>query len=116
MAAVPSVTLAWIMLGVAGLLEVVWAISLKYTEGFTRLWPSVFTLAMMGCSFYLLAKAVHVLPIGTAYAVWVGIGVLGASILGVLVFHEAMTLARAGFLILLIVAIAGLKLTAPPPI
>ncbi|PZP84499.1 MAG: quaternary ammonium compound-resistance protein SugE [Azospirillum brasilense] len=103
---------AWIYLVIAGLLEVCWATGLKYTDGFTRLWPSVFTLITLAASMLLLAKAAQTLPIGTAYAIWVGIGALGAAILGVVLFHEPLTLARAGFLALLLVAIIGLKLSS----
>ncbi len=80
--------MAWAYLFVAGLLEVVWAIGLKYTEGFTRLWPSVGTLAAMGASFYLLATALRTIPVGTGYAVWTGIGAVGASLLGMLILGE----------------------------
>ena len=102
---------AWIVLIVAGLFEVCWAIGLKYTEGFTKLWPSVFTLVTLSISMFLLAKAAQALPIGTAYAVWVGIGSMGAAILGVFLFGESLSLARLGFLALLLVSIIGLKLT-----
>lgn len=112
MSALSVKAMAWLMLVAAGLLEVVWAISLKYTEGFTKLWPSVFTLCAMGLSFYLLSRAVMTLPVGTAYAVWVGIGALGAAVLGILVLHETVTPARIAFLALLIVSIVGLKMTA----
>ena len=105
-------SIAWIYLGIAGLLEVCWAIGLKYTEGFTRLWPSVFTLVTLAASMFLLAKASQSLPIGTAYAIWVGIGALGAAILGIILFQEPATAARLGFLALLLVAIIGLKVTA----
>ncbi len=104
---------AWIVLFVAGLLEVCWSIGLKYTEGFTRLLPSVFTLTTLAASMYLLAKAAQTLPIGTAYAVWVGIGAVGAGILGIVLFKEPVTLPRLLFLGLLVVSIIGLKLTAP---
>ena len=103
---------AWALLVVAGLFETAWAIGLKYTDGFTRLGPSVFTVATLIVSMLLLAYAVRVLPIGTAYAVWVGIGALGAAALGVLLFQEPLTLARAGFLLLLLVSIAGLRMTS----
>ena len=102
---------AWLVLFVAGLFETAWAIGLKYADGFTRLWPSVFTVAALAVSMVLLALAVRVLPIGTAYAVWVGIGALGAAVLGVLLFQEPLTPARAGFLLLLLVSIVGLRLT-----
>jgi quaternary ammonium compound-resistance protein SugE len=94
--------MAWVYLLVAGLLEVVWAIGLKYTEGFTRLWPSVGTLAAMGVSFFLLATALRTIPIGTGYAVWTGIGAVGASILGIVLFNEprdALRLAGIGMIV-----------------
>lgn len=105
--------MAWFVLVLAGLFEVVWALGLKYTHGFTRLVPSVITAAAIVTSMVLLARATRTLPIGTAYAVWVGIGALGAAIGGAILFRESITAARAGFLVLLLVAIVGLKLTAP---
>lgn len=105
--------MAWIILIIAGLLEVGWAIGLKYTEGFTRFWPSVFTIIAIIASMYLLAVAAKTLPIGTAYAVWVGIGAAGTAILGIALLNEPATLARIAFLALLVVAIAGLKFSAP---
>uniref|UniRef100_UPI00167605DB DMT family transporter n=1 Tax=Asticcacaulis endophyticus TaxID=1395890 RepID=UPI00167605DB len=102
----------WIYLIIAGVLEVCWAIGLKYTEGFTKPIPSAFTLITLALSMYLLAKAAEVLPIGTAYAVWVGIGALGAAILGIFLFQEAVTPLRVLFLVMLLVAIIGLKSTA----
>jgi quaternary ammonium compound-resistance protein SugE len=107
--------MAWFILIVAGLLEVVWSLGLKYTQGFTRLVPSLVTGAAIIGSMFLLSRAARTLPIGTAYAVWVGIGVVGAAVGGFLLFHEAMTLARAAFLALLVVSIIGLKLTASAP-
>ncbi len=103
---------AWIYLIIAGLLEICWAIGLKYTEGFTRLWPSVFTLVTLAASMFLLAKAAQTLPIGTAYAIWVGIGAFGAAVLGVALFGESASIMRLVFLGLLIVAIIGLKVTS----
>lgn len=103
---------AWGLLLLAGLLEICWAIGLKYTDGFTRLYPSLFTLVTLAGSMYLLAKAAQTLPIGTAYAVWVGIGAVGASILGIVLFKEPITMLRIGFLFLLIFSILGLKMTA----
>ncbi len=94
------------------MLEAGWAIGLKYTDGFTRLWPSVFTILGIVISMSLLAIAARELPIGTAYAVWVGIGAGGAALLGILLFHEPASAARLFFLSLLIVAVAGLKFTA----
>jgi quaternary ammonium compound-resistance protein SugE len=105
-------SLPWIYLIIAGVLEVCWAIGLKYTEGFTKPIPSAFTLITLAMSMYLLAKAAEVLPIGTAYAVWVGIGALGAAILGIFLFQEAVTPLRVLFLVMLLVAIIGLKSTA----
>lgn len=103
---------SWIILLLAGLLEVCWAVGLKYTDGFTRLGPSLFTLTTLAASMFLLAKASQTLPIGTAYAVWVGIGAVGAGILGIVLFKEPVTLLRLGFMALLIVSIIGLKFTA----
>jgi quaternary ammonium compound-resistance protein SugE len=104
--------MAWTLLLIAGLLETGWAIGLKYSEGFTRPWPSVLTGIALVASMVLLGLAVRDLPIGTAYAVWVGIGAVGAAVLGVVLFGEPLEPARAGFLILLIVAIVGLRWTA----
>lgn len=104
--------LAWMYLIIAGLLEVCWAIGLKYTEGFTRLWPSVFTLVTLVASMLLLARAARELPIGTAYAVWVGIGAFGAAVLGIILFQESASLARLICLGLLLASIIGLKLSS----
>lgn len=104
----------WFQLFIAGLLECGWAIGLKYTQGFTRPIPSALTIAGIVASMWLLASAARTIPIGTAYAVWVGIGATGAAILGVTLFKEPLTLGRTVFLALLVIAIAGLKLTAPP--
>lgn len=104
--------MAWVLLIVAGLLEVGWSIGMKYTEGFTRLWPSLFTGAGIVASMFLLAQAARTLPIGTAYGVWVGIGAAGAAILGMLVLGEPATAARIFFVCLLIVAVVGLKMTS----
>lgn len=104
--------MAWVYLVIAGLLETGWAIGLKYTQGFTRLVPSVLTIAAMIVSMWLLGVAAKTLPIGTAYAVWVGIGATGAAILGVALLNEPLTPARGFFLLLLLVAIVGLKATA----
>jgi quaternary ammonium compound-resistance protein SugE len=103
---------AWVYLVVAGLLEICWAIGLKYTDGFTRLWPSIFTIVALIASMFFLAKAAQTLPIGTAYAVWVGIGALGAAILGIFLFQEPVSLSRIGFLLMLFISILGLKLTS----
>ncbi len=104
--------MAWILLIVAGLLETGWAIGLTRTDGFTRLWPSVFTAGAIAFSMILLAVAVRTLPIGTAYAVWVGIGAAGTALLGILLLGEPANPARLCFLALLILAIIGLKFTA----
>lgn len=101
----------WLLLFLAGLFEVAWAIGLKYTQGFTRLWPSVGTVAALAVSMVLLALAARTLPIGTAYAVWVGIGALGAAVLGIVLFGESREPARLAFLALLVVSIVGLKVT-----
>jgi quaternary ammonium compound-resistance protein SugE len=101
------------LLVLAGLFETAWAIGLKYTEGFTRLLPSIFTGTTLAISMYLLAKATKDLPIGTAYAVWVGIGALGAAICGMILFKEPATPMRIFFLILLLASIIGLKATSP---
>lgn len=104
---------AWLVLFFAGLLEVCWAIGLKYTEGFKRPLPSLFTLVTLAGSMYLLSKAAESLPIGTAYAIWVGIGAVGAGILGIVLFKEPVTPLRIGFMILLVISIIGLKFTSP---
>ncbi|WP_022801334.1 quaternary ammonium compound efflux SMR transporter SugE [Deinococcus ficus] len=104
--------MAWTLLVLAGLLEVGWAIGLKYTEGFTRPLPSVLTVASMVLSMGLLGLATKTLPIGTAYGVWVGIGALGAAVLGMLLFKEPATPARLAFLGMMLVAIIGLKATS----
>jgi quaternary ammonium compound-resistance protein SugE len=104
--------MAWVLLVVAGLLEVGWAIGLKYTEGFTRPLPTVLTVAAIIASMVLLSMAARSLPIGTAYAVWVGIGALGAAVLGIFRFREPVTAGRVFFLALLLTSIIGLKLTS----
>ena len=105
--------MAWWILFVAGLLEVVWAVGLKYTAGFTRLGPSLITAAAIVVSMYLLSVAARDLPIGTAYAVWVGIGAAGTAVVGMTALGEPVSAARIFFLILLGVAIVGLKASAP---
>ena len=102
----------WIILLVAAVLEVGWAVGLKYTHGFTRLAPSVATLAAMAGSMYLLALAARELPIGTAYAVWTGIGAVGTAVLGMLMFHESANAARIACIGLIVVGVVGLKVFA----
>jgi quaternary ammonium compound-resistance protein SugE len=102
----------WILLFVAGLLETGWAVGLKYTDAFTRFWPSVWTIVSLIASMVLLAIAVRDLPIGTAYPIWVGIGAIGAALFGMLVLGESASPARILFLLLLVVAIVGLKATS----
>jgi quaternary ammonium compound-resistance protein SugE len=106
------ISLPWIYLIVAGLLEICWAIGLKYSAGFTKPVPSIFTLVTLTLSMVLLSKAASTLPIGTAYAVWVGIGALGAAVMGIFLFHEAVTPLRILFLVMLLSSIIGLKATA----
>jgi quaternary ammonium compound-resistance protein SugE len=103
----------WILLLVAGLLEIGWAIGLKYTDGFTRLWPSVWTAASMVLSIVLLAFALKTIPVGTGYAVWTGVGAAGTAILGIILFAEPATAARLGCIGLIVAGIVGLKLVTP---
>ncbi|HFS8942077.1 TPA: quaternary ammonium compound efflux SMR transporter SugE [Enterobacter roggenkampii] len=103
--------MSWIILFIAGLLEVVWAIGLKYTHGFTRLTPSVITVTAMIVSIILLSWAMRSLPVGTAYAVWTGIGAVGAAITGILLLGESASLARIASLALIVAGIVGLKLS-----
>jgi quaternary ammonium compound-resistance protein SugE len=103
----------WWMLLVAGLLETGWAIGLKYTDGFTRLWPSVATLLALALSMYLLAQAARGIPIGTAYSMWVGIGALGTIVLGIILFQESAGFWRVAFALLLLLSLVGLKFTSP---
>lgn len=102
----------WVQLVIAGLLEVAWAIGMKQSAGFTRLWPSVFTIVTMIASFTLLANAMRVLPVGTAYGVWTGIGAVGAAILGIVWLGESASLARIGGIALIVGGIVTLKLSA----
>ncbi|WP_371598122.1 quaternary ammonium compound efflux SMR transporter SugE [Streptomyces sp. NBC_00564] len=104
--------MAWVLLLVAGLLEVGWSIGMKYTDGFTRLVPSVLTGAGIVASMLLLSYAAKSLPIGTAYGVWVGIGAAGAAVLGMVILGEPATAARVFFVCLLLVAVVGLKVTS----
>jgi quaternary ammonium compound-resistance protein SugE len=107
--------MAWLLLFVAGLLEVGWAIGLKYTEGFSRLWPSVWTIAAMTFSVIFLGIALRSLPVGTGYAVWVGIGAVGTAILGIILFDESRDPLRLVCLGLIVAGVIGLKLVTPDP-
>lgn len=102
----------WFILVLAGLLEIVWAVGLKYTEGFTRLWPSVITLAAMACSVALLGIALRTLPMGTAYAVWVGIGAAGTAIAGIFLFGDSTSALRLGSVGLIVLGVIGLKVAS----
>ena len=102
----------WIYLLVAGLLEVAWVIGLKYTDGFTRLWPSVLTMIGMIASVVFLSLSVQKLPLGTGYVIWTGIGAVGATVLGIVLFDEPVSAPRILFLTLIVAAIVGLKLTS----
>ena len=104
--------MAWVVLAVAGLFEVGWAIGLKYTEGFTRFWPSVATAVAMVASVVLLGWAMRTLPVGTAYAVWTGIGAVGTVALGIALFGEPASASRLVCVALILAGIVGLKLTA----
>jgi quaternary ammonium compound-resistance protein SugE len=101
----------WLVLVVAGLFEIGWAIGLEYSQGFTKLLPSVATVISLVISMLLLARAVQSLPIGTAYAVWTGIGAVGAATLGVVLFDEPSSAARVGFITLIVVGVVGLNAT-----
>lgn len=104
----------WLHLTIAGLLEVAWAIGLKQTEGWTRLWPSVTTALLMMASFFFLSLALRSLPLGTAYAIWTGIGAVGTALIGIIVFDEPRTAARLVCIVLIVAGIVGLKLTSGP--
>lgn len=104
--------MAWVYLAVAGLFEIVWAIALKYADGFTRLWPSAIAIVGMILSVVLLELSLRTLPVGTAYAVWTGIGTVGAAVLGMILFQEPATAVRIGCIGLIVCGIAGLKLFA----
>lgn len=103
----------WLYLFIAGILEIAWAIGLKYTEGWSRLVPSLITAVLMIASFYFLSLAIKSLPIGTAYAVWTGIGTVGAAILGMFLFGEPRDAVRIACILLIVAGIAGLKITSP---
>jgi quaternary ammonium compound-resistance protein SugE len=103
--------MSWIWLVIAGLLEIAWAVGLKYADGFTRLKPSVITVLLMLASFWCLAQAVKVLPLGTSYAIWTGIGAVGTAVLGMILFKEPATVVRLLCMVLIVAGIVGLKLT-----
>ena len=105
--------MAWVYLLIAAAFEIGWAIGLKYTQGFTKLWPSVLTVTAMAVSFAFLSLAVRTIPIGTGYVVWTGIGAVGTAVLGIILFSEPITVWRALFLLLIVGGVVGLKFTAP---
>ena len=102
--------MAWIYLFIAGFFEIGWAVGLKYTDGFTKLWPSVITIIGMILSFYFLSAAVKTIPIGTAYAIWTGIGAVGTAIFGMILFGESKEFIRLIFIFLIVIGIIGLKI------
>lgn len=104
--------MAWLYLIIAGLLEVQWAVTMKYTEGFSKLWPSVFCVLGMAASVYFLALAQKTLPLGTSYAIWTGIGAVGAAVCGMILFNEPRDVARILCILLIVAGILGLKFTS----
>lgn len=106
-----EVCVAWFLLFSAGFAEIVFALSLKYNQGFTKLWPSIITMVSGGCSFYLLILAIKTLPLGTAYAVWTGMGAVGVAVLGIILFKESADWYRLLSITLVVTGIIGLKLT-----
>ena len=104
--------MAWVYLGIAGLLEIGWAVGLKYTDAFSRFWPSLLTIGAITASLMFLAFAVKTLPIGTSYAVWSGIGIVGTAIFGVVWLNEPLTPLRIGCIALIVIGILGLKLAS----
>ncbi len=105
--------MAWTSLFIAGLFEIAWAVGLKYTHGFTRLWPTVATIAAMVLSILFLEYAVRTLPVGTAYAVWVGVGAVGTALLGMVLFGESREPLRLACLVLIVAGVVGLRLVTP---
>jgi quaternary ammonium compound-resistance protein SugE len=105
--------MAWVYLVVAGLFEIGWATGLKYTEGFTRLWPSLWTAASMALSVWLLAVALRTIPVGTGYAVWTGIGAAGTAVAGMVLFGESREIIRVASIAVIMAGILGLKLSTP---
>lgn len=108
--------MSWVYLFIAGLFEIGWVVGLKYTEGFTKLWPSVITIIGMILSFYFLSTAIKTIPIGTAYAVWTGIGAVGTAILGIILFGESKEIIRISFIMLIVIGIVGLKIFSKVPV
>jgi quaternary ammonium compound-resistance protein SugE len=104
----------WLLLMIAGVFEVIWATGLKYTDGFTRLWPSVGTLAAMAISMILLAQALKTIPVGTGYAIWTGIGAAGTAIMGIALFGESRHVVRLVCIALIVTGIVGLKVSSEP--
>lgn len=104
--------MSWLYLGIAGIFETVWAVSLKQTEGFSRLWPAAITAVAMAISLYFLSLALKTLPLGTAYAVWTGIGAVGAAVAGMFLFGESHAPMRIVSILLVVAGIAGLRFTA----
>jgi len=104
--------MAWLYLLIAGLLEIQWAVTMKYTDGFSKLWPSVFCVLGMAASVYFLALAQKTLPLGTSYAIWTGIGAVGAAIFGMILFNEPRDMARIACILLIVAGILGLKMTS----
>lgn len=105
--------MAWVVLFIAGLLEVGWAVGLKYTQGFTKLWPSVGTVGAMAVSFLLLSHALKTIPVGTGYAIWTGIGAVGTVVIGMASLGEPREVGRIVCILLIIVGIVGLKIVSP---
>ena len=105
----------WVYLVLAGIMEIGWAVGLKYTHGFPRLWPTVATVAMMAVSFYFMSLALKMIPLGTVYAVWTGIGAVGTAFAGMVLFGESRDAARLACIALIVAGIAGLKLLTPDP-
>jgi quaternary ammonium compound-resistance protein SugE len=105
--------MAWLNLLIAGIFEVVWAIGLKYTDGFTKLWPSVLTVVAMVASLGFLAQALKSIPLGTGYAVWTGIGAVGTAIFGIVLFGESRNVFRLASIMIIVIGIVGLHLTSP---
>lgn len=106
-----SQSVAWVLLVIAGLLDVAWAVTMKFTDGYSRLGWSLLSLALLAAFVYLLGRSLEILPVGTAYAVWTGIGAVGTTVLGILFFQEPVSMLRIGSILLVVVGIGGLKLS-----